>query len=62
MTNTYYTLENGQTVKTYAEALKSGQKYTMCYEPVIAESIKVSNETRNKRINAIMGKRGNENV
>lgn len=59
MTNTYYTLENGQTVKTYAEALKSGQRYKMCYEPVVAESVKVSDETRNKRIDAIMRKRGN---
>lgn len=59
MTNTYYTLENGKTVKTYAEALQSGQRYKICYEPVVAESAKVSDETRNKRINAIMKKRGN---
>ena len=62
MTNTYYLLTDGTKVKTYAEALKSGQGYTMCYEPVVAESTKVSAETRAKRVNAIMKKRGNENV
>lgn len=61
MTNTYYTLANGTTVKTYAEALKSGQKYTMCYEPVAEERSTVSAETRAKRVNAIM-KRGSKNV
>lgn len=63
MTRTYYTLQDGTIVKTYAEALKSGQPYTMCYEPIIEESVKVSAETRAKRINGILKKkRGNENV
>lgn len=54
MTNTYYTLANGTIVKTYAEALKSGQKYTMCYEPVAEVGVDASKELREKRINGIL--------
>lgn len=59
MTKTYYRLSNGSTVKTYAEAVASGCKYTMCYEPIEESRPQASAETRVKRINAIMGKRGN---
>ena len=59
MTKTYYRLSNGTIVKSYAEAVASGCKYTMCYEPIEESRPQVSTETRNKRVNAIMGKRGN---
>ena len=59
MTKTYYRLSNGSIVKTYAEAVASGCKYTMCYEPVEEQKSAVSAETRAKRVNAIIRKRGN---
>jgi len=55
MTNTYYTLADGTIVKTYAEALKSGQKYTMCYEPVSEiENIKISEKMEARRVKACL--------
>lgn len=53
MTKTYYRLSNGTIVKTYAEAIASGCKYTMCYEPIEELGVKTTNEARAKRIEGI---------
>lgn len=49
MRNLKYLLTCGNVVATYAEALNSGENYTMFCEPIY-EQIKVNAETRRKRV------------
>lgn len=52
MTKTIYTLANGTRVSTMAEALASGMKYRVTYEPVAKEPIKLSEKRKAMRVKA----------
>ena len=50
MTKTIYTLANGTRVNTMAEALASGMKYRVSYEPVAKEPVQLSEKRKAMRV------------
>ena len=53
MTNLTYVLADGTEVKTYAQALTSGQTYTARYTPVAKPPVKLTPKQEACRVKAI---------
>ena len=54
MTNLTYVLTDGTEVKTYAEALRSGQGYTAKYTPVAKPPVKLTPKQDARRVKAVV--------
>ena len=54
MTKMTYVLADGTEVKTYAEALKSGQRYTAKYERIPEKPAEISEKRKAMRVKAIV--------
>lgn len=50
MTKVIYNLSNGTKVNTLAEALASGMPYTVTYEDIAKEPVKLSEKQKARRV------------